>query len=118
MPSPKQGKQGRLAEDIRRTLIDIIGELKDPRLEEGLLTVTRVEATPDLDLAKVYISVLGKEGAAKEAVETLNHAAGHVRTEISKRMHIRKAPALRFIEDDSAAYATHINSLLKEIQNG
>ena len=105
---------GRLAEDMKRELIDIISHMKDPRVN-GLLTVMRVEVTPDLDTAKVYVSVLGEEDAPKKAVEALNHAAGHVRSEIAKRMHIRKSPFFRFIEDDGAAYAAHINKILGEL---
>ena len=81
------------------------------------MTVMRVEVTPDLDTAKVYISVLGEEDAPKKAVEALNHAAGHVRSEIAKRMHIRKSPSFRFIEDDGAAYAAHINKILGELHH-
>ena len=106
---------GRLAEDMKREVIDIIGKMKDPRLV-GLITVTRVEVTSDLDMAKVFISVLGDgDDAPAQAVAALNHAAGHVRSEIAKRMHIRKSPAFRFIEDDGAAYAAHINKLLGEL---
>ena len=49
-----QKNMGRLAQDMKRELIAIIGRLKDPRLEGGLLTVTRLDVTPDLDVAKVY----------------------------------------------------------------
>ena len=45
----------------------------------------------------------------------LNRAAGHVRTEVSKKMHIRKAPRFIFVEDDGAAYAAHINELLRTL---
>ena len=44
-----------------------------------------------------------------------NRASGHVRTEVSKKMHIRKAPRFIFVEDDGAAYAAHINELLREL---
>lgn len=108
-------KQGRLAEDIKRELIDIIGDLKDPRLQAGLLTVMRVDVTADLDVAKVHVSVLGQGDAAQEAIKALTHAAGHIRSEISRRMHIRKAPAFRFVPDDGAAYAAHINKLLEDL---
>ena len=84
MPNPKN--QGRLAQDMKRELIGIVGQMKDPRLAEGLLTITRLDVTQDLDQARVFVSVLGGEGAAKEAVDALNRAAGHVRTEISRRM--------------------------------
>ena len=106
-----QKNMGRLAQDMKRELIAIIGRLKDPRLEGGLLTVTRLDVTPDLDVAKVYVSVMGP----KPAIEALNRAAGHVRTEVSKKMHIRKAPRFIFVEDDGAAYAAHINELLRTL---
>ena len=89
-----QKNMGRLAQDMKRELIAIIGRLKDPRLEGGLLTVTRLDVTPDLDVAKVYVSVMGREDGPKPAIEALNRAAGHVRTEVSKKMHIRKGTPL------------------------
>lgn len=106
---------GRLAQDMKRELIALIGMLKDPRLEGGLLTVTRLDVTPDLDMAKVYVSVLGKPQGPDEAVQALNHASGHIRTEVSRRMHIRKAPKFVFVKDDGAAYAAHINEVLAEL---
>ena len=98
---------GRMAQDMKRELIAIIGEMKDPRITGGLLTVTRLDVTPDLDQAKVYISVM--------VVKALNKASGHVRTEVSRRMHIRKAPRFVFVADEGAAYAAHINKLLDEL---
>ena len=82
-----QKNMGRLAQDMKREIIAIIGRLKDPRLEGGLLTVTRLDVTPDLDVAKVYVSVMGRADGPKPAIEALNRAAGHVRTEVSKKKH-------------------------------
>ena len=65
---------GRLAQDMKRELIAIIGRLKDPRLEGGLLTVTRLDVTPDLDVAKVYVSVMGRPDGPKPAIEALTSA--------------------------------------------
>ena len=110
-----QKNMGRLAQDMKREVIAIIGRLKDPRLEGGLLPVTRLDVTPDLDVAKVYVSVMGRADGSKPAIEALNRAAGHVRTEVSKKMHIRKAPRFIFVEDDGAAYAAHINELLRSL---
>ncbi len=112
MPSKNMG---RLSQDMKREVIAIIGRLKDPKLQGGLLTVTRLEITPDLDVAKVYISVLGHKHGAHDALEALERAAGHIRTQVSKKMHVRKAPRFVFIEDDGAAYAAHINTLLKDL---
>ena len=112
MPSKNQG---RLAQDMKREVIGIIGQMKDPRLTgAGLLTVTRLDVTPDLDQARVHISVMGASDQA--TAEALNKASGHVRTEISRRMHIRKAPRFVFCADDGAAYAAHINELLAGLE--
>ena len=86
-----QKNMGRLAQDMKREIIAIIGRLKDPRL------------------------VMGRADGPKPAIEALNRAAGHVRTEVSKKMHIRKAPRFIFVEDDGAAYAAHINELLRSL---
>ena len=108
---------GRLAQDMKREIIAIVSRLKDPRLTAGgLLTVIRLDVTPDLDVAKVYVSVLGSPDGPAPVIEALNHSAGHVRTELSRKMHIRKAPRLIFVEDGGAAYAAHINELLKELK--
>ena len=112
MPSKNHG---RMAQDMKRELIAIIGEMKDPRITGGLLTVTRLDVTPDLDVAKVYISVLGREGGADPVVKALNKASGHIRTEVSRRMHIRKAPRFVFVPDECASYAAHINALLRDL---
>ena len=108
--------QGRMAQDMKRELIAIIGGMKDPRITGGLLTVTRLDVTPDLDVAKVYISVMGHEGGCAPVVKALNKASGHIRTEISRRMHIRKAPRYIFVEDDGAAYAAHISEVLRGLE--
>ena len=108
---------GRLNEDLKRELTEIIREMKDPRTKEGILSVTRVEAAQDLSTCKVFISVLdaAKPDATAGVVKALDAAKGHVRSEISKRMHIRRAPELHFIADENAAYAAHINDLLKKL---
>ena len=64
-----------MAQDMKRELIAIIGEMKDPRVSGGLLTVTRLDVTPDLDVAKVYISVMGREGGADPVVKTSGYTA-------------------------------------------
>ena len=112
MPSKNHS---RMAQDMKRELIAIIGEMKDPRVTGGLLTVTRLDVTPDLDQAKVYISVMGREGGPEPVVKALNKASGHVRTEVSRRMHIRTASRFVFVADEGAAHAARINQLLGEL---
>lgn len=105
---------GRMAQDMKRELIAIIGEMKDPRVTGGLLTVTRLDVTPT-SIRPRSISVMGREGGPEPVVKALNKASGHVRTEVSRRMHIRKAPRFVFVKDEGAAYAAHINKLLGEL---
>lgn len=114
---PQSAKRGRMNEDIRRQLVGIVGEMKDPRLAGGLLSITRVDAAPDLSSAKVYVTMMGphSENAAEDAVAVLRRAAGHVRGELGRRMHIRRSPELLFIADDGSAYAAHINEIIKEL---
>lgn len=111
---PKSNKTGRLCEDMKREVIAIVSQMKDPRLD-GLVTITRVDVTPDLAVAKIYVSRMGENGT-KQAVDALKHAAGHVRSEIAKRMHIRKAPEMMFIADDGAQYAAHINEIIESLK--
>ncbi len=115
---PKRGPSkniSRLNEDIKREIIDIVAGMKDPRLKGGLLTITRVETASDLSQCKVYVSVMGKEGGADAMAKALNLAKGHVRSEIASRMHIRKAPEFVFMADEGAAYAAHINEMLRKL---
>ena len=113
---PVSKNVGRLNQDLKREIIGIVDGMKDPRLKRGLLTITKVDTAQDLSSARVYVSVMGDEPeAAAEVVKALDSAKGHVRSEISSKMHIRRAPELIFVEDDSAAYADHINKMLKQL---
>ncbi len=95
-------KQDRTAEDIRREITLIIGELKDPRVQSAMLTVVRTEVAHDLSYCKVYISSLHGIEAAAEACRVLEKTAkGHIRTELGKALTIRKVPEIRFIPDDT-----------------
>ena len=92
----------RIADQIQRDLAELIArELKDPRV--GLVTLSGVEITPDYAHAKVYFSQLA--GDAQQAQEALNHAAGHLRNGLFKRLHIHTVPTLHFIYDRSTERA-------------
>lgn len=109
-------RQKRLDKDIRAELVRVINHMKDPRID-NFLSVMHVEVTNDLSFANVYIGSLNGFEAAKDACKVLTKAAGHIRSELSRNMHIRKAPELRFIPDDSAEYADRINRKLEELKN-
>ena len=74
-------------------------ELSDPRIR-GLVTVTRVEVSPDLRFAKVYVSVLGDEGEQRSSLAGLRHGAGHLQSLLSEHMEFRLCPKLDCRLDD------------------
>lgn len=108
-------KSGRLASDVQRIVSGMISELKDPRIKGQLLTVVRCEVTRDRSSAKVYISSVEGIERAKEAVKGLESASGLIKREISNVLHIRKAPELKFIADNSSEYSAYIAKTLKEL---
>ena len=107
-------KVERLNEDIRRELISIISQMKDPRLD-CFLTIMRVETAPDLTNAKVHISVLEGDQACEDAIKALNKGQGFIRGELSKRLRIKRSPEFAFVKDEGAAYAQKINEILRDI---
>jgi ribosome-binding factor A len=104
----------RLGHQIRVELAELISRgVKDPRV--GFATVTRVELTPDLHHARVYVSVLGNSEEQKNNIEGLSSAAGFLRHEIGHRLALRRAPELDFILDHGAEAGEKIERILQEI---
>ena len=102
-------RRDRVSEQIRRELAELIrSELKDPRV--GMVTLNAVEVTPDYAHAKVYFSLL--TGDPAETEEALNHAAGHLRNGLFKRLHIHTVPTLHFIFDRTTERAADMNALI------
>ncbi len=105
----------RINEELQRELSDLIRALKDPRVQQSMISVTKVEATGDLRYAKVYISVLDKD-KAWETLKGLKSAGGFLRREIAARLQLRYTPELVFVEDDSIAYGARMFDLLKSLE--
>lgn len=91
----------------------ILHKIKNPRL--GFITVTDVELSDDLRIAKVFISVLKAEDRAL-TLQILNDAKGYVRSEIAKRLRIKIIPTFEFLFDESIDRGFRIDQLLKEIK--
>ena len=99
----------KVADQIQRDLTELIArELKDPRV--GMVTLNAVEVTPDYAHAKVYFSLL--TGDPAETEEALNHAAGHLRNGLFKRLHIHTVPTLHFVFDRTTERAADMNALI------
>ena len=99
---------GRVSEDIKREIVAVIRELKDPRVRDKFLTVVRVDVSSDLSFAKVYVSSMSGIDDAKEAVKGLTSATGLIRREVGSKLHLRKTPELKFIADDSVQHGMEI----------
>ena len=99
----------KVSDQIQRDLAELIArELKDPRV--GMVTLQGVEVTPDYAHAKIYFSVL--TGDPVQTEEALNHAAGHLRNGLFKRLHIHTVPTLHFIYDRTQERAADMNALI------
>ena len=108
-------KVGRLSSDIQRIVSGKLRDLKDPRINGSMLTVVKVDVSGDRSVARVFVSSFEGIEKAKEAVKGLESAAGFLRREITNVLHIRKAPELRFIADDSTEYSAHIAKVIKDL---
>ena len=102
----------RIAEQMKKELTDIITrKLKDPHV--GFVTVTDIEVTGDLQMATVYISVLGDDTVAEETLKGLDRAKGFIRSEVGSRIRLRVTPEIKFAMDSSIAYGNRIEDLLR-----
>jgi ribosome-binding factor A len=101
----------RLGVLVQRELADIFQrEVRDANL--GLLTISEVKISPDLQRAKVYLTVLGNTLTIAQVIESLNHRAGLLRHYLAQRLTTRTTPQLHFVYDESAEYASRISALL------
>lgn len=107
-------KVGRMSEDIKRELTDILRDVKDPRVDP-MLTIVRVDLSNDLSHCRIYISCLEGMEKAKESAVGLTSAAGFIKRELFHRLHMRKCPDLKFIADDSIKQSAEINQKLREL---
>ena len=104
-----------IGHQIRTELSELLlREVRDPRL--GFVTITEVNVSADLSIARVNISCYGTEQEQKESLRALRHAAGFFRTAISKRIRMRTMPQLIFHLDHSMAHAEEVQRTLKTLE--
>jgi len=115
-------RSGRLGEEIRRIISDLLlREIKDPRLS-GIVSISAVEVTEDGSFATVYVTVLGKNASEESSGDEKNDvlaafrsAKGLIRHEIGKQVKLRHVPDLVFKMDTSLEYGRHISKLIDEL---
>ena len=106
----------RVAEEIKKKIGQIIhDELKDPRI--GFVTITRVDVSRDLRLAKVYFSLLGSKKQLRDTQVGLVRSAGFIRKLLGCRIRMRYTPEIVFKLDQNIEYSIRISEVLEKIKN-
>ena len=106
---------GRINEEIQKELDSLIRNLKDPRVQDTMISITHVETTPDLRWAKVYVSFLQEE-RAKDALAGLKSAGGYLRRELGRALNLRYTPELNWALDDSITYGAKMMKLINSLE--
>ena len=105
---------GRINEEIQKELASLIRNLKDPRVQDTMISITRVETTPDLRYAKVYASFLQQDKAA-DGIKGLKSASGYLRRELGRALNLRYTPELQWELDDSITYGAKMLGLINSL---
>lgn len=105
---------GRINEEIQRELSELLRNIKDPRVNQGMMSITRVDTTGDLRYAKVFISVYG-EVDEKKLRQGLKSSSGYLRRELGRKLNLRYTPELVFERDSSIEHGAHIIGILNKL---
>ena len=104
----------RVNSEIQKAISEIIAtELKNPMIK-GLITVTKVDTTADLDQSKIYLSIYEEE-TREDVFNAIKHSAGFIRREVARRVDLRKTPFLTFFLDTSYDYGKKIDETINKI---
>ena len=101
-------------EEIQKELSSLLRTVKDPRVQDVMISITRVETTPDLRYTKVYVSFL-QEDKVSEAMKGLNSAAGYLRRQLGTNLRLRYAPEIVCSLDDSITYGAKMLGLINSL---
>ena len=106
----------RVSDLLREVASEVIRMVKDPQVADALITITRVDVTPDLSNARFQISVLAEDDQQKRVLEGLNRASGFIRHEIKQRVHLKRIPAVSFEIDQALVYGNRMNRLFEQVR--
>ena len=106
---------GRINEEIQKELSSLIRNLKDPRVQNTMISITRVETTPDLRYTKVYVSFL-EEDKVEGAMKGLQSAGGFLRRELGRNLKLRYCPEIVWALDDSITYGAKMLKLINSLE--
>jgi ribosome-binding factor A len=107
----------RVAELIKREISQmLLNGIKDDRVGTGMVSVTDVDVSGDLQHAKIFVSIYGTEEAKAETMAGLKSATGYVRSELGSRVRLRRTPEVQFLEDHSIERGTKVLNLLNQLE--
>ncbi|MEN9215033.1 MAG: 30S ribosome-binding factor RbfA [Gloeomargarita sp. DG02_4_bins_56] len=107
----------RVAELIKREIGQLLlSGIKDDRVGQGLVSVTEVEVSGDLQHAQVYVSIFGSPEVRAQAMAGLQSATGYVRSMLGQRVRLRRTPEVVFREDTSLERGSRVIALLNQIR--
>lgn len=111
---PQGHRPDRVGDQIRKEITELLGrEVHDPGI--GFVTVTRVQVTADLQLARVFYTTLGTEAQRRDTVRGLTRATPFLRHQVGERLRLRRVPMLQFVFDKSVEAQDRVEQLLREI---
>ena len=105
----------RINEEIQKELSNLLRTVKDPRVQDTMISITRVETTPDLRYTKVYVSFLQEE-RVKDAMAGLKSAGGFLRRQLGSNLKLRYAPEIVWALDDSITYGARMLKLINSLE--
>lgn len=107
----------RVAELIKREVSQmLLNGIKDDRVGAGIISVTDVDVSGDLQHATIFVSICGTEEAKTETMAGLKSATGYIRSELGARIRLRRTPEVIFVEDHSIERGTKVLSLLNQLE--
>ncbi|MBR2350684.1 MAG: 30S ribosome-binding factor RbfA [Clostridia bacterium] len=108
-------RRGRINDAVAQELAIVLGEVREPKVINNFVSITRAEVAPDLKYASIYFSCIGD---SKEAIEGLKKCTGMLRHHLAVKLNLRITPELAFIKDGSIEHGAKIARLIEEIHAG
>ena len=106
-------RQGRINDSVMQEVSLILRDVKDPRVSDGLITVTGADVSGDLKYAKIFFSTF--DGDVKETMKGLKSAQGFIRSQLAHRLNLRATPELTFVYDNSVSHGAEIAAILNTL---
>lgn len=116
--SPSFSRQDRVKKALIREVSDVIAtDLKEPSLENKIISITDVDLSRDFSYGKVYLSILGQSASSREVVEALQRAAHKIQSTVGRRLKLKNTTKLSFHLDTSLERGSRVNDLLKQLSD-